>query len=189
MGGSGSGKISEQVQRELEKKKSTLLSKSTSTSQKETPTPAKTKEEVNNTDAFVSPNLESALSTLDESYGNLDHGDRDRDRLGRIYVIGGAEIYASALRITGRVVRIVMTNVLRRVPATEASIGNEDGTETGDDDVGFECDTFFPLDGFHQAGWRTASAEEVSDWVGETVTGEWRDEGEVSVQMVGYERG
>ncbi|KAJ5896885.1 uncharacterized protein N7473_006284 [Penicillium subrubescens] len=125
------------------------------------------------TDALVTTSLDAALSELDTVYGSCG-------RLGKIYVIGGAEIYGAALRMKAveprRPVRIVMTNVVRRA---------------GDDGVAkeFECDTFFPVEGLGaENGWRTASADEVSEWVGESVTGEWIQDGEVEVQMVGYER-
>lgn len=129
------------------------------------------------TDALVTQSLDAALSELDAVYGSSG-------RLGKIYVIGGAEIYGAALRMkmpvgekqSRRPVRIVMTNVVRKA---------------GDDGVAkeFECDTFFPVEGLGvEDGWRTASAEEVSEWVGETVTGEWIQDGEVEVQMIGYER-
>ncbi|KAL3467157.1 hypothetical protein BJX64DRAFT_248947 [Aspergillus heterothallicus] len=54
----------------------------------------------------------------------------------------------------------------------------------------FECDTFFPVDGeeLKGKGWRKVSAQEVTEWVGEEVTGEWIEEGDVRVRMVGYER-
>ena len=128
------------------------------------------------TDAIVTPSLDAALAELDSLYGASG-------RLGKIYVIGGAEIYGAALQkgaadgalqLQGRPVRVVMTNVVRRSDEGRAS---------------FECDTFFPLDGLTpENGWRVASAEEVSEWVGEEVTGEWRQEGEVEIQMVGFER-
>lgn len=126
------------------------------------------------TDAIVTPSLEAALGELEAVYGE--------SRLGKIWVIGGAEIYGAALRMrvqdagveAARPVRIVMTNVVRRV---DGELGS------------FECDTFFPLDGVaEENGWRAASAQEVSEWVGEEVSGEWKQEGEVEVQMVGYER-
>ncbi|KAL4878989.1 dihydrofolate reductase-like domain-containing protein [Aspergillus karnatakaensis] len=121
------------------------------------------------TDAFVSSSLESALKTLDESVS--------KDEVGHIYIIGGAEIYASSLKIDdGRKVRIVMTDVEKV------------------DGGAFECDTYFPLDGGvlggdEGEGWRKVGAEEVSGWVGEEVGGEWVVEGDVRVRMVGYERG
>lgn len=122
------------------------------------------------TDAMVSSSLENALSDLDIGYGALG-------KLGNVFVIGGGEVYATALRadsstLGDRKVRVVMTNVRKN---------------SGE---GYECDTFFPVEDFSaENGWRTASAEEVTEWVGENVPGEWIAEGEVSVQMVGYERG
>ncbi|KNG82699.1 dihydrofolate reductase [Aspergillus nomiae NRRL 13137] len=97
--------------------------------------------------------------------------------LGNVFVIGGAEIYAAALRLGGdRPVRIVMTNVEKK---------GVDGEKAQ-----FECDTFFPVDEelLMEKGWKKVSAEEVTEWVGEPVSGEWKDEGEVRIQMVGYER-
>jgi len=121
------------------------------------------------TDAIVSESLEAAMRDLESAYGA--EGD---SRLGNIYIIGGGEIYASALRSgagLNRKIRIVMTNVKRK--------GEE----------GYDCDTFFPVDDFSaENGWRMASSQETSEWVGDNVDGEWRDEGEVEIQMVGYER-
>lgn len=124
------------------------------------------------TDAIVTPSLTAALEQLDALYAA-------EGRLGRIFVIGGAEIYNATLDVSaelrGRPVRVVMTNVVRKgaagVPAS------------------FECDTFFPLDGLDEGnGWRAASPNELSEWVGEEVDGEWKADGDVEVQMVGYER-
>ncbi|KAL2872575.1 dihydrofolate reductase [Aspergillus lucknowensis] len=122
------------------------------------------------TDAFVSSSLEEALGVLDTR--------AERGEVGGVFVIGGAEIYGASLRLgagkdgPGRKVRIVMTDVER-----------VDGT-------GFECDTFFPVDeeDLREQGWRRVSAEEVTEWVGEEVTGQWIEEGDVRVRMVGYER-
>lgn len=128
------------------------------------------------TDAIVTPSLDAAIGELDSVYGK-------EGKLGKIWLIGGAEIYGAALRMGAkegseelqrRPVRVVMTNVMRKGAEGEAS---------------FECDTFFPLDEMTaQNGWRSASSEEVSEWVGEEVSGEWKEEGDVEVQMVGYER-
>ncbi|KAJ0417417.1 dihydrofolate reductase-like domain-containing protein [Aspergillus carlsbadensis] len=136
--------------------------------------------EESKTDAFVSSGLEEALQTLDSA--------AERGDIGSVYVIGGAEIYGASLRLgldgaassgagegekaAQRKVRIVMTDV-----------------EKVDGGV-FECDTFFPVDGEELAGerWRKVRAEEVTEWVGEEVTGEWIEEGDVRVRMVGYER-
>lgn len=121
------------------------------------------------TDAIVSESLEGAMGDLEGAYGA-----GEESKLGNIYIIGGGEIYASALRSgagLNRKIRIVMTNVKRK------------------GDEGYNCDTFFPVNDFSaENGWRTASPAEVSEWVGENVDGEWRDEGEVVIQMIGYER-
>ncbi|EPS29418.1 hypothetical protein PDE_04367 [Penicillium oxalicum 114-2] len=130
------------------------------------------------TAALVAPSLDAALSELDALYGKAG-------RLGKIYVIGGAEIYGLASRMEAvdqqgrrRPVRIVLTNVVRRIEG-------QDGADT----EGYECDTFFPVEGLGtDQGWRCVSSSEVSEWVGEEVTGEWIRDGDVEVQMVGYER-
>ncbi|KAJ5143621.1 Dihydrofolate reductase [Penicillium bovifimosum] len=125
------------------------------------------------TDAIVTPSLGKALETLDSVYGA-------KGTLGKIFVIGGAEIYNATINmqaeeLRGRAVRVVMTNVVRK---------REEGVP-----VSFECDTFFPLDGLDEGnGWRAASPKEVSEWVGEEVDGEWKVEGDVEVQMVGFEK-
>lgn len=125
------------------------------------------------TSAMISTSLSAALDSLDDRsctpQRQLPHP------LGHIYIIGGAEIYASALKLPpSQPLRIVMTNV-----------------EKLDPDEKFECDTFFPVDGEeleNGGAWRRVSAEEVTGWVGEEVTGEWKEEGDVRVRMVGYER-
>ncbi|KAJ5737146.1 Dihydrofolate reductase [Penicillium malachiteum] len=127
------------------------------------------------TDAIVVPSLDSALEELQEIYGA-------GQALGKMFVIGGAEIYGAALRrefgdVDGlkRPLRIVMTNVVRK--------------PEGGEEVPFECDTFWPLDCMDERnGWRSASPQELSEWVGEEVTGEWIREGDFEVQMVGYEK-
>ena len=73
-----------------------------------------------------------------------------------------------------------MTNVARKRTADE---------EDQEASSAFDCDTFFPVDELSvQNGWRTASKDEVSEWVGEEVSGEWKEDGEVEIQMVGFER-
>ena len=133
------------------------------------------KKEQPKTDALISPSLPSALTTLN-TYPDL----------GKVFVIGGAEIYGAALRLSppeldGRPLRIVMTYVKRK-----ASGGQEGEDGKGEE---YECDTFFPVSRFNQeTGWREVSGEEVEEWVGEKVESEWRDEGEVAIRMVGFER-
>ncbi|KAL2832824.1 dihydrofolate reductase-like domain-containing protein [Aspergillus cavernicola] len=178
------------VKREREREREVAATKAGST----TPTGGSTATgpvEEGQTDAFVSSSLEGALSTLDRA--------GQRGEVGGVFVIGGAEIYAASLRLRGgdgvefggsststitttssssdssgekRTVRIVMTDV-----------------ERVDGGV-FECDTFFPVDGegLKGEGWRRVSAAEVTEWVGEEVSGEWMEEGDVRVRMVGYER-
>ncbi|XRM44361.1 hypothetical protein ABZX51_007503 [Aspergillus tubingensis] len=122
------------------------------------------------TDAIVCGGLNEALQELETRYGE--------GKLGKVFVIGGAEIYGAVLAAKGGPVRIVMTNVEKK------------GYAEGDRGEVFECDTFFPVDEElfgEKEGWRRVSAEEVTEWVGE-VTGRWIEEGDVRVQMVGYER-
>lgn len=156
------GSVRERVRRELEGKRE--RERSAAVAKGET-------QDVTGTGAFVSSGFEDAVREFEEGWYGKE------GKLGGIFVIGGGEIYSSALKSAAdRTVRIVMTNI-KKISTTE---GGEEG---------YECDTFFPVDDFRpENGWRTASAEEVSEWVGEKVTGEWRDEGEVSIQMVGYER-
>ncbi|PYH96033.1 dihydrofolate reductase, partial [Aspergillus ellipticus CBS 707.79] len=154
--------VRERVRRELERRRERIASGAASG---ESATGAREPE----TDAVVCSGLVEAMGELEGRYA---------ERLGNVFVIGGAEIYGAVARgeAGGAKVRIVMTNVEK--------IGYR---EKGDV---FECDTFFPVDRelLEERGWRRVSPEEVTEWVGETVTGEWREEGEVRVQMVGYER-
>lgn len=156
------GSVRERIMRELEAKRG-KAALAAAAEQARTQAQEQVQEQPQ-TDALVSTGLEAALASLESGYGA-------EGRLGNVFVIGGAEIYAAALRMGGTV-RIVMTNVER-----------VDGTE-------FECDTFFPVDEELAAGgkWRRVSDEEVTGWVGEEVSSEWREEGDVRIQMVGYER-
>ncbi|KAJ5438104.1 uncharacterized protein N7458_009102 [Penicillium daleae] len=169
------GAVREGVLKELAARKAKMAESARAKAEVSAPSGVPEEEPV--TDALVTHSLDAALSELDAVYGA-------GGRLGKIYVIGGAEIYGAALRMKmpvderqrRRPVRIVMTNVVRRCEGD--AVAKE-----------FECDTFFPVEGLGvQDGWRTASAAEVSEWVGETVTGEWIQDGEVEVQMAGYER-
>ncbi|KAF7117409.1 hypothetical protein CNMCM5793_006354 [Aspergillus hiratsukae] len=157
------GSVRERIMRELEVKRGKAAAAAAAGEQARTQAQEKVQEQPQ-TDALVSTGLEAALASLEGGYGA-------EGRLGIVFVIGGAEIYAAALRMVGTV-RIVMTNVER-----------VDGRE-------FECDTFFPVDEELAAGgrWRRVSDEEVTGWVGEEVSSEWREEGDVRIQMVGYER-
>ncbi|KAF4240149.1 hypothetical protein CNMCM6457_007925 [Aspergillus fumigatiaffinis] len=157
------GSVRERIMRELEAKRVKAAAVAAERAQKQEQAQAQAEAR---TDALVSTGLEDALESLESGYGA-------EGRLGNVFVIGGAEVYAAALRMSEtQPVRILMTNVER-----------VDGTE-------FECDTFFPVDEELSTGgkWRMASEEEVTGWVGEEVSSKWREEGDVRIQMVGYER-
>lgn len=71
------------------------------------------------------------------------------DSVGRVFIIGGAGVYASALESAAST-RILLTRI----------------------QSDFDCDTFFPTelggeDG--DAAWRQESKDEMDAWVGETV--------------------
>jgi dihydrofolate reductase len=154
-------------------------------------------------DILVSNSLEAALYALYHDYSSRLSQDGRRG-LGKVFVIGGATIYASALRLDpttlGHKMRIVMTDIRRRGmqgetagPALEE--GEEgieqatqpEGNEAGVD--GFECDTFFPIDDLvHEKEWREASPTEITEWVGEDVSGDWKREGDVMLRVKGFER-
>ncbi|KAJ9299715.1 hypothetical protein DTO271G3_2599 [Paecilomyces variotii] len=123
------------------------------------------------TDAIVCSGLDTALETLHRDF-------EQQGKLGKVFVIGGGEIYASSLQLRqeGLQVRVVMTKVKRR--------NTPEGKEQA-----FECDTFFPVDDMTpEKGWREATADEVTDWVGETVSPDWKEDGDVAIQIVGYEK-
>ena len=169
--------------------------------------------EADATDAIVSRSLDDAIERLHSTYdcicrdGNANANANANTKLGNIYIIGGAEMYASALQLprpspsdsnsnsgceTGST-RIIMTDV-RRKPSPAPNSDTDTGTpahlntET-ERESEFPCDTFFPLDTLTpQTGWRTATSGEVSEWVGENVDSRWREEGEVWMRVVGFER-
>ncbi|KAJ5473736.1 Dihydrofolate reductase [Penicillium sp. IBT 31633x] len=173
------GSVREGVLAELEKRKENIAAKAAEARAQQAQTTGSEKEAAVAppvepiTDAIVTPSLGAALEQLDSVYAA-------DGKLGKVFVIGGAEIYnatlnMSAAELRGRPVRVVMTNVLRKGAASALA--------------SFECDTFFPGDRLDEAnGWRAASPEEVSEWVGEEVDGQWKPEGDVEVQMVGFEK-
>ncbi|KAL0931770.1 dihydrofolate reductase [Colletotrichum truncatum] len=98
--------------------------------------------------------LEQALSFLRSRSDSAD--------VGKVFVIGGAQIYAAALELPESK-RVLLTRVL------------------GD----FECDAFFPLKLGGQdsaADWRRAEKKELDEWVGEEVEG-----GEIEENGTRYE--
>lgn len=71
---------------------------------------------------------------------------------GRIFVIGGSQIYEAALKLK-EAKRILLTKIQSE----------------------FECDTFFPVelkDGAVGEGWERRSRKELKEWVGEDVEGD-----------------
>ncbi len=106
--------------------------------------------------------------------GRQQRDGQEATELGRVFVIGGAEIYDHALRMVN-CERILWTR-----------LGGE-----------WECDTFFPegvlrVGGAGDAGgdgqWVRRSVEEMEEWVGEEGVGGLRKEGEVEFEMFMLER-
>ncbi|EER24130.1 dihydrofolate reductase family protein [Coccidioides posadasii C735 delta SOWgp] len=135
-------------------------------------------------DVLVSNGIGSALLALRDSFNPFSQN--GRRSLGNVLVIGGAEIYASSLKLDptglGCKMRIVMTDVRR--PTSEAEKNDPSRSSNG-----FECDTFFPIDNLDgNDEWRRASAGEVSEWVGEAVPEGWVWDQDIALRFLGYER-
>ncbi|KAI0400983.1 dihydrofolate reductase [Xylaria palmicola] len=99
-------------------------------------------------------------------------------RAGRVFVVGGAQIYAAALRLR-EARRVLLTSVV------------------GD----FECDTFFPLrlaedqppeeaeaEGAGAGRWVRRSKEELDRWTGETVPEGVQEENQTQYEFQMWER-
>ncbi|KAF2400617.1 hypothetical protein EJ06DRAFT_400149 [Trichodelitschia bisporula] len=87
-----------------------------------------------------------------------------RQGVGTVFVIGGAEVYRSALGM-GATERVLLTKVYGE----------------------WGCDVFFPVDLEREGGWRRRSREEMSAFVGEEVGGRVR-EGDVEFECCMFER-
>jgi dihydrofolate reductase len=109
-----------------------------------------------------------AVSGLEEGMEALG------EDVGRVFVIGGSQIYQQAMGLRGREVRVLQTQVRRR------------------DGEGIECDTFFPVVLDDSAEWRQVSGKEAEGWVdSETVPGSdgWEADGEgMEIRVVAWER-
>ena len=113
------------------------------------------------------------LAALHSRYTTSGSGSRGQDslRLGHVFVIGGAEIYAAALQMP-ECERILMTSIL----------------------TDFECDTFFPLDlGAEDTEkqaerWVKREKRALDEWAGEEVPGGVRSEGQVDYRFELWER-
>jgi dihydrofolate reductase len=90
-----------------------------------------------------------------------------RKDVGKVFVIGGAQIYKTALEDM-HTKRILLTRVL----------------------TDFECDTVFPvtLSGNGGGEWKKKSKEELDQWVGEEVPDGVQDENDVEYVFEMYER-
>lgn len=106
------------------------------------------------------PSLEHALSYLRE---------KPQGSLGRVFVIGGGQIYASALEMK-EARRILLTKVMSD----------------------FECDTHFSLklsdEGKSDPSWTKRSKEELDTWAGETVPEGVQVENDTAYEFQMWER-
>ncbi|KAI9808382.1 MAG: dihydrofolate reductase [Pycnora praestabilis] len=161
--------------------------------------------------ALGADSLPSALRLLDGRFGSGGRGgdggevaedgegDGDERVLGKVFVIGGAEIYRTAMEMR-ETRRILLTRVLGK--RREEGEGREE----------VECDTFFPVDlsralnqGLSKSGdgvrkifgsreqegsgeWRRCGKEEFDQWVGEEVPGGLQKEGGVEYEFCMFER-
>ncbi|KAI4113317.1 MAG: hypothetical protein LQ345_005676 [Seirophora villosa] len=111
--------------------------------------------------------IASALQTLRSRHGGAE--------LGRVFVIGGAEIYRQALRLA-QCERVLWTRL------------------SGE----WECDTWFPEGvvadeveegGEGKNGWRRRTRTEMEEWVGQEGVGGLRKDGETEFEVSMWERG
>ena len=108
-----------------------------------------------------------------EGHGlGLEHERQEQGKLalGRVFVIGGADIYKLALRL----------------PSCERILWTRLRGE-------WECDTFFPEgilpeEGEGRGKWVRRSNEEMEEWIGEEGVGGLRREGEVEFEILMAER-
>lgn len=86
---------------------------------------------------------------------------------GRIFVMGGAQIYEAALRHPAAK-RVLLTSI----------------------DAEFECDTFFPLNltGEEVDGWKKRSRGELQEWTGEEVEEGGQEEAGIKYEFQMWER-
>ncbi|KAF2182341.1 hypothetical protein K469DRAFT_740282 [Zopfia rhizophila CBS 207.26] len=88
-------------------------------------------------------------------------------KLGRVFVIGGAEIYTAALEMR-QTVRLLLTRIY----------------------ADFECDTFFPafLDKTRYGEWHRQNKDKMDRWVGEDVPQGLVTENGLNYEFIMYER-
>jgi len=115
--------------------------------------------------------LEQALAFLQQQQQR--DGDGGARQLGRVFVIGGAQIYGAALAL-GETKRILLTRVLSD----------------------FECDTKFPLELGGEEGakaeaaaaWKRSSQAEFDAWVGEAAPAGIQEENGTQYEFQMWER-
>ncbi|KAI1168075.1 dihydrofolate reductase [Nemania serpens] len=114
------------------------------------------------------------VGSLDQAIQYLQSRAPTAAPTGRVFVIGGAQIYAAALELR-EARRVLLTRVLSD----------------------FECDTFFPLrlsDGSSETGesgagrWARKSQEDLDLWAGETVPGGIQEENQTRYEYQMWER-
>ena len=148
-------------------------------------------------DLLVAYSLPSAISILQGYFPGGMTDFTQRTELGKIFIIGGSEIYRAAveelLNSQSGPLRIIQTQVRRK------------------DGGAIDCDTFLPtapgqgLSGTLEMEPRRATAEEVEEWVGEQLPqrgkgnivksygddaddmGDWLEEGEMQIRVLGEE--
>jgi dihydrofolate reductase len=112
------------------------------------------------TEPVMAGSLEQALTYL---------RDREGCDVGRVFVIGGAQIYAAALTLK-ETKRVLLTKVMSE----------------------FECDTVFPIvldeEGETTSGWAHKSKAELDAWTGETVPEGLQEESATSYEFQMWER-
>ena len=128
---------------------------------------------------LVAPSIEDGFRSLLQKYSSENHADvsPDEETLGRVFVIGGAELYRAALALDPQlggqpcVRRILWTNIR----------------------TNFDCDTYFPVD-LHElsttdgTGWARVDIEELRAWTGENDIGQPKEEKGVVYEISMLER-
>lgn len=106
-------------------------------------------------------------SSLEQAIAYLQR--KPQGSLGRVFVIGGGQIYSAALEMK-EAKRVLLTKVMSD----------------------FECDTFFSLklddEGESSPGWAKRSKEELDSWTGEVVPEGVQVENDTSYEFQMWER-
>ncbi|KAI9841058.1 MAG: dihydrofolate reductase [Sclerophora amabilis] len=115
----------------------------------------------------VVESVEKAVDILGDEQALQGHIGTRGKSLGRVFVIGGAQIYKAALAL----------EETRRILLTEVK-------------TTFDCDTFFPLDleNAEQHGWVKKNTEDLEAWAGEEDLHGLRSEEQVEFEFCMYEK-